>query len=151
MSSFSVTGDDTIQIAGRVLTNFGDGDVGKVSFPNEKVGVKTGKGGNSVFAANAMGQLAEVILRVLRGSPDDTFLNSLLVLQDSDLPSFPLMDGYVVKRIGDGQGNVANDTTFLKGGVFTKNVETDSNVEGQTDQALAIYNFKFANSERGTL
>lgn len=151
MPVYALTGNDTIQIAGRVLRNLGDGDVGKIAFPNELVGVKRGKNGNAVFALNAMGKVSEVILRIIRGSPDDAFLNGQLISQESDFPSFPLMAGYIVKRIGDGAGGVANDTYIMAGGVFTKIPELLDNVEGATDQAVTIYNFKFANNKRQQL
>lgn len=145
-----MTGQDTVQIAGRVLKDFGDGDVFVGTYPNDLAAVKTGKDGNSIFAANATGQLVEAVLRVLRGSSDDTFLNDLLIAQEKDIASFPLIEGYMTKRVGDGQGNVKNDTYFLTGGLFTKKVPFSSNVEGNTEQAIAVYTFKFAKSDRGT-
>ncbi len=151
MNQVSLTGNDTTQIAGRVLTDQGDGDVTKLGFPNDLVQVKTGKNGNSLYNLVASGQQAEVEARVLRGSPDDAFLNALLNQQRADLPSFELMDGYFVKRIGDGQGNVTYDTYILAGGVFTKIPEAAENVEGATDPALAIYKMKFANAKRANL
>ncbi len=147
----ALTGNDTIQIAGRVLRNFGEGDVLKLTFPNDLVGVKTGKNGNSMFNEMASGQQSEVELKVIRGSDDDAFLNALLATQRRDLPSFPLMDGYLVKRIGDGSGRVTNDTYLLAAGVFTKIPEAAENTEGNTDPAQAIYHLKFANAKRASL
>lgn len=148
MASASLTGNDTIQIAGRTLVNMADGEVAKLTFPNELVAVKTGKNGNSIFNLNASGQQAELVLRVLRGSADDSFLNGLLKTMRNDLPGFTLMTGYFVKRVGDGKGNVASDTYLLGGGVFTKQVEVAENVEGGTDPAVCVYNLKFSNSDR---
>ena len=54
----------------------------------------------------------------------------------------------MIKKIGDGLGNITNDTYNLSGGIISKRVEATSNVEGNTDQALAIYNIKFTNSPR---
>jgi hypothetical protein len=148
MSSATLTGNDTIQVAGRNLVNFGDGDVAKLTFPNDLVGAKVGKNGNAIFNLNASGQLCDLELRVLRGSSDDSFLSNLLILMTTDLPSFPLMAGYFVKRLGDGNGNIKNDTYLLGGGVFTKKVEVSENVEGNTDPAIALYRLKFSNSDR---
>lgn len=147
-NSASLTGNDTIQIAGRNLVNFADGDVIKITFPNDLVAVKTGKNGNSIYNLNATGRQCEAELRVLRASPDDAFLNSLLTAMRNDLPSFALMAGYFVKRIGDGNGAIAFDTYLMSGGVFTKQVEAAENVEGATDPAVAIYHLKFSNSDR---
>lgn len=150
-ASISLTGQDTIQIGGRVLKNFADGAVATLTYPNDKVAVKTGKNGNAIYAVNATGRLSELVLRILRGSPDDQFLNAQNKLAESDLPSYVLMPGYLVKRIGDGLGNVKNDTYLLAGGVVTKNPGAESNVEGNTEQSITVWNLKFSNSDRATL
>jgi hypothetical protein len=148
MATQSLTGSDTISIDGIPLIDLGDGDVGSLTYPNELVGVKTGKNGNSIFALNETGDQADLVLRVLRGSNDDKNLNSRLVSMKADLASFVTITGQVIKKVGDGKGNVTNDIYDLSGGVFSKRVETVSNVEGNTDQSLAIYNIKFTNSPR---
>lgn len=151
MPVYALTGNDTIQIGGRVLKNFGDGDVAKLAFPNDLVAVKRGKNGNSVFNLMASGAQSEAEIRLLRGSPDDSYLNGLLIQMRNDLPAFVLLDGYFVKRIGDGLGGITYDTYLLAGGVFTKIPEAAENTEGATDPALAIYHLKFANSKRSNM
>ena len=148
MATQSLTGSDTISIDGIPLIDLGDGDVGSLTYPNELVGVKTGKNGNSIFALNETGDQADLVLRVLRGSKDDKTLNSRLVSMKADFAGFVTITGQVIKKVGDGKGNVTNDIYDLSGGVFSKRVETISNVEGNTDQSLAIYNIKFTNSPR---
>jgi hypothetical protein len=148
MATQSLTGSDTISIDGIPLIDLGDGDVGSLTYPNELVGVKTGKNGNSIFALNETGDQADLVLRVLRGSNDDKTLNSRLVSMKADFAGFVTITGQVIKKVGDGKGNVTNDIYDLSGGVFSKRVETISNVEGNTDQSLAIYNIKFTNSPR---
>ena len=148
MATQSLTGSDTISIDGIPLIDLGDGDVGSLTYPNELVGVKTGKNGNSIFALNETGDQAELVLRVLRGSNNDKTLNSRLVSMKADFAGFVTITGQVIKKVGDGKGNVTNDIYDLSGGVFSKRVETTSNVEGNTDQSLAIYNIKFTNSPR---
>lgn len=147
----SLTGDDTVVVAGRVLTNFGDADNASLAFPNELATVKTGKNGNAIFALNEMGRQADVILRLIRGSRDDIFLNGLLAAQRLDFAAFVLMTGQFVKRVGNGAGAVASDTYLMQGGIFSKQVETKSNVEGDTEQSLSIYNLKFAQAIRSIL
>lgn len=151
MSSFSVAGSDTIQIATRTLVNLAEGDVAKVSYPNDLITLKTGKDGNSIFAVNSNGQQVDVELRVLRGSNDDKFLSSLMSLQLGDLAAFPLMSGYIVKRIGDGSGNAMRDTYILSGGVFSKLVPVTSNVDGDTNQSVSVYSLKYALSSRALM
>lgn len=147
----SLTGDDTIVVAGRVLTNFGDADNASLAFPNELATVKTGKNGNAIFALNEMGRQADIILRIIRGAPDDLFLNTLLVRQRQDFATFILMTGQFVKRVGNGLGAVAADTYLMQGGIFSKQVEAKSNVEGDTEQSLSIYNIKYAQAIRSIL
>jgi hypothetical protein len=54
----------------------------------------------------------------------------------------------MIKRIGDGKGNVTSDTYIMSDGIFTKEIEAKSNVEGDTAQSVSVYIIKFANSPR---
>ena len=148
MGTISLTGADTISIDGIPLVDLGDGDVGSLTFPNSLTETKKGKNGNGIIALNESGDIAELTLRVLRGSLDDATLNSRLVLMKQDFASFSTVVGEIIKKMGDGQGNVTNDIYNLSGGSFSKRTEVTSNVEGNTDQALAIYTITFLNSSR---
>ena len=77
MGQVSLTGNDTVIVNGTILTSFAEGDTAAITFPNKLVEAKVGKNGNSIFAFNASGQMAEGTLRIIRGSADDKFLNSL--------------------------------------------------------------------------
>ena len=147
----SITGNDTVIINNRNLVNLGDGDNGDLKHPNELATVKTGKNGNTLIAYNASGQQGEMTLRVMRGSSDDIFLNALLKSWQLDPAGFFLLTGKFVKRIGDGFGLVRNDTYVLTGGVFFKGVDAKSNAEGDTEQSLALYNFRWGNVMRALL
>ncbi len=147
----SLSGNDTIQIAGRTFSSFADNDVAKLSFPNDLVSVVVGKNGNAVYNINASGQQADFEMRLLRGSADDRFLNALLLVMLGDLPSFVVMPGYLVKRVGNGIGGVRRDTYLLSGGIFVRNVDAVENVAGGTDAAVAVYRLKFANGSRAAL
>jgi len=148
MSTSTQTGNDTITINDRVLTDFGDGSVVSITFPNELVAVKTGKNGNAIYSLNETGKQADVELRILRGSSDDKFLNSIKLSMQSDIASFVLLNGEFVKRIGDGLGGVSREIISLSGGVFSQSNDTQSNVEGDTEQALTIYRLKFSNGSK---
>lgn len=148
MSISALTGKDTIEIGGRVFVDFGDGDVVNFTYPNELVTPKTGKNGNSIYAFNETGKQVDCVLRILRGSPDDKFLNSLKLGMEGDFPSFVLLSGEFTKRVGDGLGNISNDKLTVNGGVFSKNFDTKDNAEGDTEQAIVTYNIKFTNSIR---
>jgi len=151
MSVVSLTGNDTIVIAGRVLTDFGDADNATLEFPNELAAVKVGKNGNAIYALNATGRMADVVLRIIRGSNDDAFLNNLLAIQNANFAATVLLTGQFVKRVGNGLGGVMSDTYFTSGGIFSKGVNAKSNVEGDTEQSLAIYTLKFSNADRAQL
>lgn len=148
MPTVALVGSDTIKINQRLITDLPDGDVLKLTYDTDSVTVKVGKNGNTIYAQNESGKMAKVELRVMRGSADDKFLLSLMTLQNSNLPGFVLMSSELVKRIGDGQGNVTADNYLLAGGVFHKLVETTSNVEGEKEQAVATYMLTFGSAAR---
>ena len=143
-----LSGSDTITINNRIFADFADGNVAELTFPNDIANVKTGKNGNSIYGLNETGRQAELKIKLLRGSSDDKFLNGLLASQQNNFAGFPLMIGELVKKLGDGAGNIASDTYILGGGIFTKQVEAKSNVEGETDQSTVTYTIKFSNAPR---
>lgn len=148
MTSFSLTGGDTITINLRPLRDLADDDITTVSFPNEICTVATGKNRNTIYALNETGNNAEMTIRVLMNSSDDKFLNGLLAAQQADLPSFTLITGSFTKRVGDGNGNVSYNMYPLQGGVFTKLPDVKDNVNGDKEQAIITYNLKFALAPR---
>lgn len=147
-NSLSLTGNDTLKLRDRVFADLADGDYASLTFPNDIAALKTGKDGNTVYALNETGRQAELVVRVLRGSSDDKFLQNLLAAQRNDFSGFVTLEGELVKRVGDGQGNITTDTYLLTGGVFTKNVEVKANSEGDTEQSVAIYTITFGNNTR---
>lgn len=146
--SLSLTGNDTLKLRDRVFADFADGDYATLTFPNDIAALKTGKDGNTIYALNETGRQAELVLRVLRGSSDDKFLQNILASQKNDFSGFVTLEGELVKRVGDGQGNITSDTYLLTGGVFTKNVEVKSNAEADTDQSVSVYTIHFGNNSR---
>lgn len=148
MSTIAMTGADTVKINNRIFADLADGDAVALTFPNDIAQVKTGKNGNSIYGLNESGRQCEVVIRLIRGSADDKFMNNLLATQQLNFASFILMIGEFVKRVGDGLGTVASDTYIMSGGVFTKGIEAKSNVEGDTEQSVSIYHMKFSNAPR---
>jgi hypothetical protein len=146
--SVSLTGKDAVVFNERVLADFADGDTVNVDFPNNLAEGKTGKNGNAIFAANASGRNAVVTLRVLRGSPDDKYLTGRVTAYIND-PSAYVMDTLAfTKRTGDGSGTVTEDVYSFAGGIPQKIPSTKENVEGDTEQAVAIHTFFFAGGIR---
>jgi hypothetical protein len=148
MSTVAMSGKDISVINNRILNDLADGDCIKLSYPNEIISVKTGKNGNAIYGLNESGKQADLELRIIRGSDDDKFLASILTQQQANTAEFPLMTGEFVKQVGNGKGNVASDTYITSGGVFTKQVEAKSNVEGDSEQSVAIYHVRFSNAPR---
>ena len=146
--SVSLTGNDTISIGGRNLKDFADGDIGMLDVPNNIAEVKTGKNGNTIYAYNATGKTCTINLRLLIGSADDKFMNSQLALYQQDPPTYPLLTGEIIKRSGDGEGNVSNTVHRVAGGLIQKYPNVKENVEGDTEQAVVEWTIIFANQER---
>lgn len=148
MSTIALSGSDTITINNRVFADLADGNCIEMTFPNDIANVKTGKNGNSIYGLNESGKQCELKVRVVRGSADDKYLNNLLAQQQGNFAGWPLMIGQFIKKIGDGLGNISSDTYIMSGGIFTKQPEAKTNVEGETEQSIAIYTIKFSNAPR---
>lgn len=148
MGVVSLTGNDTITVGGRIFRDFADGDIGSLDVPNNIVEAKTGKNRNTIYAYNATGKTCTLSLRLLIGSADDKYLNSQLALYEQDPPSYPLLSSEIIKRSGDGQGNISNAIHQLSGGLIQKYPNVKENVEGDTEQAVVVWTLIFANQER---
>lgn len=148
MSTIALSGSDSFKLNNRIFSDFADGDFVVLDYPNDIANVKTGKNGNSIYSLNETGRQADATIRLIRGSADDKFMNNLLALQQNNFAGFTLMIGEFVKRMGDGAGNLANDTYIAGGGIFTKFVPAKSNAEGDTDQSVSTYHVKFSNVPR---
>lgn len=144
----ALTGNDTIILNDNILSDFAEGDTGKFSFPNKLVEAKPGKNRNVIFAYNAAGVLSEAELRLIRGSANDKFMNSLMISYINDPAGFVPIDGEFIKRVGDGKGNVSNDVYLFAGGVITNIPEGKENVSGETEQAVTVWKITFANTSR---
>jgi hypothetical protein len=151
MPEVAVSGNDTFQLAGRNFTSFADGSNAEIVYDNDLLKFEAGKNGNTLIAGMANGRLGKATLRIIRRSADDLFLNSMLQIQAQGLESFPLMNGQFVKRIGNGQGVVNNDTYKMKGGAFLKRPGAVSNVSGDTNQSLVEYQIMFTDVSRQLL
>lgn len=148
MTTYALTGNDTFILNDRVFNDMADGSTITISFPNEKTGHTTGKNGNTIYSTDKQGLNAEVELRLIAGSKDDIWLNGINIEQERDLPRFTLLNGSFTKRIGDGTGNVKFINYVLLGGVIRQNIDTNENLQGETEQGLAVYRLFFATAER---
>ncbi len=144
----SLTGRDSIIINGTVFNDLADGDCAVLTFPNDLTNLKTGKNGNTIYAFNYSGRQCQLVLRLVRASADDKYLNEQLSLYKNNPPAFTLLTGVLVKNVGDGAGNIVNDSYTLSGGTFKKETEVKENAEGDIDQAVSIYTLTFSNAPR---
>ena len=148
MSTITLTGDDVIKLRERILTDFCEGDVGTLEYGEDLANTEVGKNGNAIISFNEKGRKAVLVLRLIRGSADDKFLNSERTQYKTARANYNVMGGEVTSQLGDGQGNVTNDVDLLKGGVVSKMVPKKVNTSGDTTQAIAEYHVTFADSER---
>lgn len=148
MSAVSLTGQDDVIINGRVLRDVGDADWCTLDFDTDIANLKVSKDGNTIYALNSTGRAVKTTLRVLAGSADDKFLNSLLTAMKADFSSFSLLSGSFIKRVGDGAGNISSVVYQLAGGIFKKDIATKGNAEGDVSQSVAVYELLFKNQGR---
>lgn len=148
MPSVSLTGSDVAVINGRIFHDVADGDFAKLEFDTDIANMKVSKDGNTIYALNETGRLVKTTLRLLIGSADDTFLNSLLQQMLNDFAGFTLMTGSFTKRVGDGKGNAANVVYSMSGGIIKRYPSAKSNAEGDVEQSVAVYELMFRNQGR---
>src|SRR5580658_585885 len=148
MAVIASSGNDSLTLNNSIFQGLADGNVVELTFPNDIAAVKVGKNGNALFALNEAGNVADAMIRTVRGSADDIFLLGLQTQQQNNFAGFTLLSGAFVKAMGNGQGTITNDTYVLGSGVFNKLTEAKSNVEGDTEQNIAIYHLKFAQAIR---
>ena len=76
------------------------------------------------------------------------FLASRIAEQLNDFSGFKLVSGQFIKRVGDGAGNLNSDIYQASGGVFTSIPGAITNVEGNVEQSVSVYEIKFGNITR---
>lgn len=161
-----VTGNDIVQIGlsafasdsdstANVITSFADGDYARVTFPNDIMNFTIGKNRNMIAAYNAMGTLAELELRLLRGSKEDKFLQDQFPTFASEQLNYHFIYAKIIKDLGTNisdtvTGNVTriNEIYTLDSGIISKAPEIISNVSGSTDQGVVVWQIRFAEFKR---
>ena len=139
----SYTGNDLIEFSGRILSDFANGDVATATFPSEISSTSAGKNGNVVVVRNEQGRIVELSLRIVRGSPDDKFINSICKQWVNSPMDFTPIDANLTKMIKVDNA-VTNDVMSLKFGFPVKAApDVKVNVEGDVEQAVSIYSFRF--------
>ena len=80
-------------------------------------------------------------------SADDKRLNGLIP-QSNAFASYSLIEGSVIKQVGDGAGNITSNVYMLSGGMVNKLPDVKINVNGDTQQAVVEYQIIFALASR---
>lgn len=148
MTIHTLVGEDTIVINSVPLTDLADGTIGSLSFGNNYMTLSTGKNKNTIFAKDESGCNATLEIRVPMNSTTDKRLNGLLQSQINNHVGFVLLSGAVVKRVGDGAGNISYNTFPLEAGMFSKQPDVSVNVNGDTEQGVTVYTIQFAIATR---
>jgi hypothetical protein len=146
-ASYALTGADTIIINDIPLSDFADGDIGVLEIGNDLFGMSTGKNGNTIFAYDEKGNNATLTVRILMSSNDDKRLNGL-VPDSKNFASTVLINGSVIKLVGDGSGKISYNTYMLQGGMVQRKPSISTNVNAETNQAVVEYTIAFANAQR---
>lgn len=149
--SVSLTGKDVVTLNGRVFHDFADNDIVMLDFAEDLVKVQASKDGNVIYGLNEQGKLATMKLRLLLGSSDDKYMNSLLASQISDLSGFILIVGSFVKRVGNGQGAITNVIYNTLGGIIAKFPSSKTNTSGDTGQSVAEWSLTFGQNTRAIM
>ena len=89
-----------------------------------------------------------LIQNALLGGAAMVSYGSEINMLKNDFSAYILLNAEFIKKVGDGQGNITNDTYLLTGGIPSKQVEAKTSAEGDTEQSVSIYNLKFAVCER---
>jgi hypothetical protein len=139
----SLTGKDTGQIDGNIITTMVEGTPFDIAFPEVYGEMKVGKNGNAIYAKNSMGTIADVTLRVLLGGIDDQYLTGRMAQWDQNESAFVLLTAMFVKHVGDGAGNVTTKIYNMTGGIFRRGVPAKTVSEADVEQCVAIYNMRF--------
>lgn len=139
MGSVTITGKDILTLNSRILRDVADGDWAKLEFDDDIGTMKVSKDGNAIYADSQQGYKGRLSMRILLGSSDDKFLNSALAQWRQNSSGFVLMAGSLTKRVGDGLGNVTNESYQYVGGQFKKMPSIKSNSDGDTEQSVRVY------------
>ena len=148
MSNTFISSDSqsTSEVNGRILTALADDVYSLITYDEDKVVVTVGKNGNTIVQVLPAGKKITLAYRVLSGSDDDKFLNSLMIKQDSG--EFNVLEGSSSKIGQDGAGNTVTITYSLSTGVFKKGIDSTMSSTDNKDVAVAVYEFIYASCVR---
>lgn len=141
MPTFSLTGDDTIElnVAPNLTNDLADGDAVMLTIPTDLVNLNVGKNGNAIYAKDENGNRFDMEIRVLRGTNSDATLLSKYLATKANFSGSTFITGQFIKHFGDGLGNIQAYTYTIGGALIRKAPEMKSNVNGDTEQSVTVY------------
>lgn len=148
MATYNLVTDGTLTLFDRVFNDFADDDVSAITFPDDLVTMKTGKNGNTIFSKNEQGRRATAVIRLMRGSSDDQFMQGKISRSKANFVVTSLAFGEFAMHVGDGEGGFIRDVYTLKGGMITRQIDGKENVSGDTAQGVCVYTIGFADADR---
>lgn len=150
--SDSYTAQDTIALTDYngqwILADFANGTVAELSAPNELSTMTTGYNGNGLGSHNEPGRQREFTIRIIKGSADDKRLNTNYTLWKNRDIRFKPLQGVFTKNVAHSDGSMTNDTVECFFGLPAAQPTQMMDTEGNTDQVVSVYMFRFANSNR---
>jgi hypothetical protein len=141
------SGNDIIEIDDRLITDFADGDVAQLTYPNQKISKFSGDEGNTITVENASGRQAQLQLRILQNSRDYQYLKLRVSQQDADLVSMAKLTAKFTKITGDDAGKVSKDVVNCYGGNFLNGIQFTKGKNGNVEVAVAIFTILFSRAE----
>lgn len=143
MATNILVGRDVITIDGvDVTADMAEGDVMVISTSGEINTAGMTYNQQMVVAENRSGQIGQVTMRILRGSPTDKKFLASYTTYENDSPSFVCLQGMVEQRLGDGYGNVTSNYFSVSDMVFArKPSDVTVNANGQIEQTAREYTF----------
>ena len=130
------------------LTDFGDGTVASVVAPNGSSNTTTGWNGNSLGAHNEPGRQREATIRLVKASGDDKRLNENYNLWKNRDSRFKPLSMRFTKNVGHSDGTITSDTLECYFGLPVDLPEQKNDTNGDTEQVVSQYMWRFGNSER---
>lgn len=134
------TDTTTLVLNGRSLTSFLAGDIMTITPESEKTSQVNGSNGGVAISARADADVHTLLVRLLRYSEDDAFMNSLM-----DTPTPTVFQGSL-KQDFTRDGRVGKESwTFQNGSITVAPTMTYNDVDGN---AGTEYTIKFRSAKR---
>ena len=144
---YTLSAGDSLVLDDKVVLDFADGDFMTIEPANDTATSSKGKNGNGITVMNEQSSIMNVTLRLLSGHETDKYLNNKLIQFKNDTLSYTYIKATSTKYFSDGNGNISKKIINLTGGVVLRPAGSTSSATGNLEQAIAIYNLQFLNSD----